>query len=293
MLKNQESITAKMCAYVRAQHSNFSRQKIYDDYLAFDLLGRDEYEEMELLLAGAEDEVKHRPKAAERLIAPIILPRIRYAEELLLSMAKENETIQYVICGAGIDSFAFRNANPNIRIFELDHPNTQAYKLKRIKELGWIVPQNMAFVPIDFEKQQISDRLQESGFDGHMKTVFAILGVAYYLDFATLENTVENIGKVAAEGSVLVMDYPAWEGFQERDTPDKIRELKQVTSDMGEQMTEGLKNTELIQMLKRHAFTVTEELSPSQIQKEYFRKRTDNLEAFEHIHFLTAKKQGN
>ena len=83
-------------------------------------------------------------------IAPIPLSRIHFTESRLEQYAYQNGRIQYVICGAGSDTFSFRNPNPDIEIFEIDHPDTQRYKRERIRQLEWNVPKNVHFVPVDF-----------------------------------------------------------------------------------------------------------------------------------------------
>ena len=145
MIAAQESITAKLCSFARAYHSNTGRKKIFDDYLAYDLMGKEEFEEIAQLIQndfeldntdenkGFEKERIYRK--LNRYIAPIPLSRIAFSEEKLLEFAAKYPKCQYVICGAGMDTFAFRNENTDIRIFELDHPDTGRYKRERIREL--------------------------------------------------------------------------------------------------------------------------------------------------------------
>ena len=137
MVNERESVTAKMCAFVRAWHSNCSRQKIYDDYLAYDFMGRDEYEAIyDMISSGFDGTQNFSRDDTEQLIieyiAPIPLSRIHFNEIRLEDFAAKNGKVQYVICGAGSDTFSFRNGNENIEIFEIDHPDTQRYKLEKI-----------------------------------------------------------------------------------------------------------------------------------------------------------------
>ena len=139
MIDERESVTAKICAFVRAWHSNRARQKIYDDYLAYDMLGREEYESIyDLISSGIDGTQQLTREDTEQLIneyfAPIPLSRIHFNESRLEEFAAENGKIQYVICGAGSDTFAFRNDNDDIEVFEIDHPDTQRYKLEKIRE---------------------------------------------------------------------------------------------------------------------------------------------------------------
>ena len=174
MVETRESVTAKLCSFARAFHSNIGRNKIFDDYLAYDLMGRDEYEEIGQLIQNDFDAEKSDKnfafasdkitKCLNRYITPIPLSRIAFAESELNAFARRHGKCQYVICGAGMDTFAFRNDNPKIKVFELDHPDTGRYKRRRIKELEWNIPDNLTFVPIDFSKDDMSERLLASGY---------------------------------------------------------------------------------------------------------------------------------
>ena len=160
MVNSQESITAKLCTFARAYHSNFEKEKIFDDHLAYDLMGIDEYRQMGQLMENkfrvesiTDDPSFKREHILPRLIkyiSPIPLSRIAYTEGELLKFAKSHDRCQYVICGAGMDSFAFRNTSGNIEIYEIDHPDTQNYKKERIKALEWNIPENLHFAAVDF-----------------------------------------------------------------------------------------------------------------------------------------------
>lgn len=303
MLENKESITAKLCAYVRAYHSYYNRNKVFDDYLAFDLLGYDEYENIRnMIMKSLKDKDENAGEhiqwnvELDKNISPIPLSRIKYTEDKLLHFARENGRCQCIICGAGFDSFAFRNVNPDIEIFELDHPNTQEYKMRRIKELEWIVPKNVHFVPINFDNKSMDQILPEAGFDPNIKTFVEILGVFYYLSFATVKKTFESIEKIAAPGSMIVFDYPDDTSWKDAKLPKRVKNIKTVAESLGEKMTDGFSYEELNKALKEYGFAIVDYLSPVHIQKKYFEKRTDNLKAFENVHFIAAEykeKNGN
>ena len=125
MVNERESVTAKICAFVRAWHSNRARQKIYDDYLAYDMLGKEEYDSIyELISSGLDGSQQFTREDTEQIIseyfAPIPLSRIHFNESRLAEFAKEKGRIQYVICGAGSDTFAFRNNNADIEVFDIE-----------------------------------------------------------------------------------------------------------------------------------------------------------------------------
>ena len=150
MIDKRESMTAKICSFTRAYHSNYGTEKIFDDYLAYDLMGKEEYQEIGQLIENNFDEEKYNPlkdfqgsvvyPVIEKYISPILISRVAYAENKLLDFTKKHKRCQYVICGAGMDTFSFRNPIDNVTIFELDHPDTQKYKLEKVRALEWNIP---------------------------------------------------------------------------------------------------------------------------------------------------------
>ena len=147
----------------------YEKKKIFDDYLAFDIMGWEEYEKVGQLIeheyvwdrydpayAFKRDDIK---ETLDKYIAPIPLSRAAFAEKELKRFAGKNKVCQYVILGAGLDTFAFRNDNPNIKIYELDHPDTQKYKLEKIRALEWNIPENVNYVPVDFATEDMREKL--------------------------------------------------------------------------------------------------------------------------------------
>lgn len=300
MINTQESITAKLCSFARAYHSNFGRQKIFDDYLAYDLMGKEEYEEIGQLIENDFDISAFDTNRSfngtsvyrklNKYITPIPLSRIAFAENELNRFARENGRCQYVICGAGMDTFAFRNENPDIQIFELDHPDTQRYKLDKIKGLEWNVPENVRHVPIDFATDDMTEVLKNAGFDENVPAFFAILGVTYYLTLPVFEQTIEKISRISGIGNRLVFDFPDETTF-DKNGAERVYRLTQITAKLGETMQHGFSVSEIRQVLLRHGFSIDIHETPETIQKRFFEHRADGQTAFENIHFILAEKK--
>lgn len=289
MVNERESVTAKICAFVRAWHSNKSRQKIYDDYLAYDMLGKEEYDSIYEMISGGLDGSQSFSREDTELIineyfAPIPLSRIHFNESRLADFAAENGKIQYVICGAGSDTFSFRNDNENIEVFEIDHPDTQRYKLEKIGELEWKIQKNVHFVSVDFEKERMCDKLIDAGFDPSKKTFFSILGVSYYLTLDVFTDTLKQMTEIAALGSVLVFDYPIKTGV----FPRRVTRLEVITQQLGEVMRGGYDYDEVSRALYSLGFQIDTYMSPEKVQKEYFDGRDDGLKAFENVSLISA-----
>ena len=289
MVNERESVTAKICAFVRAWHSNRSRQKIYDDYLAYDMLGKEEYDSIyELISSGLDGSQKFSREDTEQIIteyfAPIPLSRIHFSESRLADFARENGNVQYVICGAGSDTFSFRNDNDDIEIFEIDHPDTQRYKLEKIRELEWNIRSNVHFVPVDFEKERMRDKLLEAGFDPAKKTFFSILGVTYYLTLDVFTDTLGQMAELSALGSGLVFDYPIKTGA----FPRRVERLEKMTEALGEVMRGGYDYNEVSRALYSLGFQIDAYMPPEKVQREYFDGRQDDLKAFENVSLISA-----
>ena len=294
MVDKRESITAKLCAFARAWHSNKVRHKIYDDYLAYDIMGKEEYDEIQEMIPRVFGEIKPvlRCKSVQEMIenyiAPVPLSRIHFSESRLHRFAAEQGRIQYVICGAGSDTFSFRNDNPDIEIFEIDHPDTQRYKLEKIRALEWNIPKNVHFVPVDFETERMTDKLLEAGFDPQVKTFFSILGVSYYLTLPVFAETLAQIAELSAPDSVLVFDYPQKSG----EFPERVHTLAAMTRSLGEVMQGGFDYGEVSRALFSLGFQIDTYLTPEKVQEQYFADRADGMRAYENVNLLSAVYTG-
>lgn len=299
MIEDMESVTAKLCSFARAYHSNHVKNKIFDDYLAYDMMGKEEYEEIGQLIEHEYRAELFDPAYTfsgrrirdklDRYISSIPLSRAAFAERELARFAWERGECQYVICGAGMDTFAFRNDNPRIKTFEIDHPDTQRYKLERIRQLEWNVPANVHYVAVDFSKDNMAEKLIRAGYDPAVPSFFAILGVTYYLTLPVFEETLERISGIASCGSKVTFDFPDETTFGEN-TSERVRTLSEMTAFLGEPMQHGYSVSEVGEALERHGFLIDEHESPARIQKRFFDGRTDGQSAYENIHFILAKK---
>lgn len=300
MIDTRESITAKLCSFARAYHSNFGKDKIFDDYLAYDLMGMDEYNEIGQLIENNFDTSAFDDRYSfdgarvyplvNKYITPIPISRIAFAEKELGRFVKENGKCQYVICGAGMDTFAFRNENSDIHIFELDHPDTQRFKLERIKQLEWNIPKNVEYVSVDFSKDDMTEVLKSAGLQPDVPTFFSILGVTYYLTLPVFEETLTKINRISKIGSRLVFDFPDETTFK-IDKNMRAYELAQITDKLGEPMQHGFTVEEIRHAVSENGFSVIRHETPLSIQKTYFDNRADGQAAFENIHFILAEKK--
>ena len=189
-----------------------------------------------------------------------------------------------------MDTFAFRNTDEAVQVFELDHPDTQAYKLRRIHELRWEVPPNAHYAAIDFEQDDLGRTLLHSGFHTSEPSFFSLLGVSYYLTAEAFREFVRSVSILASPGSQFVLDFPDESTF-EPDSTSRVRRLAQITEQLGEPMRHGFSLAEMREILASEGFVIRNHESPADIQRHFFADRTDHQQAMENVHFILAEKR--
>ena len=302
-MNNKASITALMSSFGRAFHAENEKSPVFADYLAKKLMMEEEYQAVRgYILGGAKffepgtDTEKQDPNELLRTlvnvhIAPSPLCRSAYAEQSLKT-AVMTGTKQYVILGAGLDTFAFRNADflAKYRVFEVDHPLTQQDKKARIARAGWAVPENLTFVPVDFTEDSLTERLIAGGFDKSVKSFFSWLGVTYYLSEEEIDKMLEELSALCADGSTLVFDYPDEYFFA---APEKrVQNTIMMAEAGGEPMKSSFSYKKLELMLEKRGFLIYELLTPDDIQRDVIDASGANMKAFEHVNYCLAVKKG-
>ena len=301
-MDNKASITALMSSFGRAFHAENEKHPVFKDNLAGKLMTAEEYAAVKgYILSGAQffepdtdPEKQDQTELLRRLvnvhIAPSPLCRAAYTEQALKT-AVRTDTEQYVILGAGMDTFAFREKDfiSKHRVFEVDHPLTQADKKKRIARAGWSIPDNLAFVPVDFTKDSLAEHLTRSGFDPTVKSFFSWLGVTYYLSAKAIDKTLAELSSLCANGSTLVFDYPDMNFF---DAPEKrVQNTIMMAKAGGEPMQSAFSYGELEKLLEKHGFLIYELLTPDDIQRDIIDKAAADMKAFEHVNYCLAVRK--
>lgn len=299
-MNQQASITALMSAYARAYHAENDPNPIFADGLARQLMSDQEYADMgsyifsgmDFLAPDKKDSFANYHAALTYLIgtqfAPTPLARARFCEDSLRT-AFRTGTEQYVILGAGLDTFAFRERElvQAYPVFEVDHPLTQFAKRKRVERAGWPLPENLRLIPVDFAKDSLSAALLEAGFDPDKKTFFSWLGVSYYLTEKQIAATLSELSTLCCKGSSLVFDYGD-EGLFNSPVR-RVKNMLAMAAAGGEPMRSCFDGATLVRLLEENGFQVYEWLHPQDIQAQYFTGR--DMTAFEHVHYVNAVHQ--
>jgi len=190
------SRTALRVALRRAAHQLYDKPIVFEDPIAVPLLGKTYAEELRRTPLERPFSIAMRAH---------LVARSRYAEDNL-ARAVAGGVRQYVLLGAGLDTFAYRNPWPQLRVFEVDHPATQLWKRELLQASAIAVPENLTYTAVDFESESLPERLEQSGFDPTQPTCFAWLGVVPYLTLPAFQSTVAFIA-AQPPGSGVTLDY--------------------------------------------------------------------------------------
>src|SRR5689334_7921824 len=252
MTEKQAGQTALAMAYARAYHATHDSPKIFDDFLADDLFTPEERTQWAQNLAGtlqyvAPELAAMNPDPTTALAwniqltsGPITLGRSRFAEDSLESAIRDGVR-QYVILGAGLDTFAYRRPDlaDRLQAFELDHPATQALMRERVARAGWQDPQNLHYIPADFTQESLADALGRSPYDPNQLSFFSWLGVSYYLTREVVFETLRSIASLTAAGSAVVFDYLDADAFIPEKAGALIQQMQRMATLLGEPMKAG------------------------------------------------------
>ena len=189
---------------------------------------------------------------------------------------------QVVILGAGLDSRAYRISGiEGPRVFEVDHPATQAWKQKRLKKVLGRLPPNVTFVPIDFDRQELGNGLAEAGFRAGIKTFFIWEGVTQYITAEAVDATFRYVSCAAAAGSQIVFTYIHRGIINGSVRPAGTEEIMSKTQRCGEPWAFGINPAELAQYLAARGFALVEDVGASEYRARYLEPLGRKMNIFE------------
>ncbi len=188
--------------------------------------------------------------------------RSRIAEDAL-SSAVERGVRQIVILGAGLDTFALRNPHGDLNIYEVDHPATQAWKLERLAEAQIALPPWLNLVPVDFERDDVREKLAAAGFQQNSAAFFTWLGVVPYLTEDAIGRTLDYMSSL--QNAEVVFDYmEAPEAFSE-----ELRQIEKARAEqlekMGERSGTRFDPACIAAILRSHGFGAIEDIDYEEI----------------------------
>jgi methyltransferase (TIGR00027 family) len=278
MKANEPSRTALMVARQRAAHQLLDHGSVLYDPFAMKILREDEKDVLQFANA-------HPLASIGRLFTTA---RSRIAEDAL-STAVQRGIRQIVILGAGLDTFALRNPHRarEIRIYEIDHPATQAWKRERLDEAQIAVPPWLTLVPVDFEQDDVGEKLAAAGFQQNSPAFFTWLGVVPYLAENAIGRTLGYMSSI--QNSEVVFDYmEPPEAFSE--------ELRQLEKERTEQLKKidepsvsRFEPADIEAILRSHGFRVIEDISFQEIASRFGHTIQGLAAAHAGVHVVHAK----
>lgn len=268
----------------RAAHQLLDEPRVFDDPLA-------------LRIIAAEDAAALRadPRAQDatpfdRALRAFLAARSRIAEDAL-ARAVGAGVRQYVVLGAGLDTFAYRNPHPGLVVYEVDFPATQEWKRARLELARIAVPASVRFAPVDFERQSLTAELAAAGLDAAQPVWFSWLGVTPYLERAAVMATLRDIQALAGPNGGVAFDYGLDRSAMTILQRAVSAALEARVRRAGEPFRSGFVPSALIADLRAMGFDEVEDLSPEAIDARYFAGRRDGLRVGSLGHMAIARRK--
>jgi methyltransferase (TIGR00027 family) len=258
------SKTALRVAIRRAAHQLADPPPVLDDPIALRLIG-----------PGFARDLDRAMEKVARDFRAFMAARSRYVEDGLAE-AVASGVAQYVVLGAGLDTFAYRNPFPSLRVFEVDFPATQEWKRGLLHQAGIPLPEALTLVPLDFEHKTLAAGLADAGFDDRKPAFFGWLGVVPYLTLDAFRATLSDVARLPA-GTAIGFDY----AFPPETLTPRRRlifdGLSQRVAAAGEPFRLFFTPAELEAELSAAGFQRTEQVDFEKLNELYFQNRADGL----------------
>jgi methyltransferase (TIGR00027 family) len=264
METGRASRTAFRVAQRRAVHQALDQPPVLNDPIAIPLLGHH-------FACDAEKESTRFARAFRAFIAA----RSRLAEDHLAEAVAQGLR-QYVILGAGLDTFAYRNPFAQIRVFEVDFPATQKWKRSLLAAASIPTPASLTFVPLDFEHRTLAEGLVSAGFDATQAAFFGWLGVVPYLSLPAFQSTLATVGQLPS-GSGVCFDFAQPPESLQPEYLPVFQLLAARVAAAGEPFRLFFTPAELEQEFRAAGFTRIEIRTPGELNAMYFEGRADGL----------------
>lgn len=298
---NKASMTALAASLIRALHTRSDPAPIIDDPWGDRFVPQYMLEALyQRALAESGSSAPMQPTRGEVVDAYLranaaytaVVTRTRYAEDALHA-AVDRGTTQYVLIGAGFDSYALRVpvSAQHLAIFEVDHPATQGLKMLRLRECGVDTPARLQFVAADLSSETLTNALSRTAFDHSAKSFFSWLGVSMYLTREANMNSLRSIAACGAPGSELVFTYLDQSYFDSgvKLSSDAAIRLRAMVASMGEPFVSGFHPHELEHDLAQVGLELLEDLADRELVSRYDRDQRNGFTTYGGSHVARAR----
>ena len=262
MKKRQASVTAQGIAFVRALESSKPEgERICTDPLARRLISPWLYWLSRLFVGYAE---RKGPGVLGFLTA-----RCRYMDDYLWACL-ETGLDQLVILGAGLDSRAYRieGLKEKVKVFEVDHPATQAVKLAKLGKILGGLPAHVTYVPIDLDAETL-EKLFDFGYNRQNKTLFIWEGVVHYLTAEAVDQTLSFVSRNSGTGSSIIFDYVYTSALTAVDKRSEIARMQRTQRYTGEGLIFGIEEGQIEAFLRARGYTQIQNVSSKDLERMY------------------------
>lgn len=267
MRKNQSSMSALGIAIVRGIES----EKPEDQRICYDPYARQFVHPLLYKFVRFFDRIGYSEIKGPGVMG-FLVARERHIDEYLKTCLA-NGLEQLVILGAGYDARAYRfeELKQGVKVFEVDHPASQATKLEKLDQIFGSRPVHVTFVPVDFNTQSLDQRLFEAGYDEGLKTLFIWQGVTQYLTPEAVDSTLECIAEHSGPGSAVIFDYmypTLLDGTIQRGEVTNMRSKRWFS---GEMMRFGIPEGTVTEFLEQRGFTQVHNADAKYLHGNYFK----------------------
>ena len=261
--------TALQVAALRAVHQLLDAPVVLDDPLALPILGA------KRTAALRADPFQYNDPL-RRMVRASLAVRSRLAEDEL-ARARQRGAAQYVVLGAGLDTFAYRSPyGEALQVFEVDHPATQAWKREMLHDAGITLPPSLRFVPTDFSRDTLAATLAAADFRSDRPAFFSWLGVTVYLDSAAVLDTLRFVATLPP-GSGIVFDYRLDAALMTPVETLVLGNMAQRVAEQGEPWKSAFAPAALAEQLRALGFRDLEDLGADELNARYLAQRKDGL----------------
>lgn len=247
------------------------------------------------LAASNPEKTKEMSEYYERLFPGLgnsVRARVRYFDDFVKSSLDE-EIEQLIILGAGYDTRAYRieGLKGKVKVFEVDHPDTQSVKIEKIKIILGFLPDHVIYVPVDFETDNFGERLIAQGYDRSQKTLFLLEGLIMYIPPEAVDETLSFIVRNSGKGSAILFDYYP-ESLVDGNCESEVgKNIHNYLIQVGEPLKFGLKEGMAESFLIERGFSRAKNVTSEEYKKMYFQGVNKDRKVCDLLYFAHAGVQ--
>ncbi len=219
-----------------------------------------------------------------------IRARVRYFDDMVETMCREGLE-QLVTLGAGYDTRAYRlpGLKERVRTFEVDHPDTQRFKMEKVGEIFGALPEHVVYVPVDLERGDLGARLRENGYSSEMKTLFVLEGLVMYLSPGMVDEIFSFIAYNARKGSAVLFDYYPASTVDGSSDPVVARNIRSFTRAAGEPLQFGIPDGDVVPYLTERGFSGVRDVGSTEYRNLYFHGKNAERPVCDLLAFVSAE----